>query len=107
MADATKFQLEIVQRLARIESKQDDLLTAYADQHECLHGNGKPGLVQEVHDIKADVRVIKQRHATEDVQTETIKTERRAFGWKAAATLLEKAVYIIGLAVALWLGLSQ
>lgn len=107
MAGASKLQMEIVQRLTRIESKQDDLLVAYADQHECLHGNGKPGLIQVVHDVEGEIEKLKYRASQEDAKTVQLSQRRWEMGKTIVALAVGEFISILGLAVAIWLGLKS
>ena len=107
MADASKFQMEIVQRLTRIESKQDDLLTAYADLHERVFGNGKPGLCQEMHDTQIEIDKLKHRAQQEDAKTVQLAQRKWEMGKTVVALAVGEAISILGLAVAIWLGLKS
>jgi len=65
--DTTDFEREVIDRLARIETKLD------ADYRE-LHGNGRPGLIQRVGELEGDLEEVKSRH----------KWWRELAGWVAA-----------------------
>ena len=106
MADASKFQMEMVQRLTRIESKQDDLLTAYADIHDCIFGNGKPGLKQELHDTLAEIEKLKHRANQEDAKTQKLADRRWESGKAVIMLAVGQGFTLVGLAVAVWLGLK-
>lgn len=65
---ASDFEKEVIDRLARIETKLD------AD-YRALHGNGHPGLIERVADLETAMEEQKSRH----------KWWRELAGWVAAA----------------------
>jgi hypothetical protein len=58
---------EIIDRLARIETKQDALMESIEKITYTVYGNGKPGLLQEVAIIKTKI----------DERTEAVGMSRR------------------------------
>lgn len=53
------FEQEVIDRLARIETKLD------AD-YRILHGNGKPGLIEDLEGLKGRVQSLEDHHKNQD-----------------------------------------
>lgn len=58
-AEMSLFEQEVIDRLARIETKLD------AD-YRILHGNGKPGLIEDLEGLKGRVQSLEDHHKSQD-----------------------------------------
>lgn len=81
----TQFEKEVIDRLGRIETKLDT-------DYRTLHGNGKPGLVDEVDDLEHRVRDLEARQAA----------KHRCLGAVAAAT-----GFVVNAAIAVYAALKK
>lgn len=58
----TKFEQDVIDRLARIEENIDELKGDLTNDYRVLHGNGKPGLVDRVTALETSQKS-KENHA--------------------------------------------
>lgn len=59
MEEMKNFEQEVIDRLARIETKLD------AD-YRAIHGNGKPGLIEDLDSLKHRVQSLEDHHKNQD-----------------------------------------
>lgn len=76
----TKFEQDVIDRLGRIETKLD------AD-YRALHGNGRPGVVEQTQDLTRRLGAVEDRLAAAE------KSGRHAVGFVAWVIATATAVY--------------
>ena len=54
----TKFEQDVIDRLARIEENVKSLKGNLTNDYQTLHGNGKPGLLAEHQDLEKRVHTL-------------------------------------------------
>lgn len=79
----SNFEQEVIDRLARIETKLD------AD-YRALHGNGKPGLIEELDCVKHRVQSLEDYHKTHDKGAGKLA---QIVGWIATTAIAAYAAF--------------